>query len=140
MYGFTKKDLLSLEGTSKLVSEVVQINSLKPEDTLGYSGTFIADEEMKIAVVPIGFADGVIRKNTGRAVYINEKPYEIVGNICMDMLFVKIDDDVKLHDNVYILKDNKHIEDIAQYLDTIPYEVLCSIGKRVPRVYVPSKY
>ena len=90
MYGFTKKDLLSLEGTSKLVSEVVQINSLKPGDTLGYSGTFIADEEMKIAVVPIGFADGVIRKNTGRAVYINEKPYEIVGNICMERKSIKI--------------------------------------------------
>lgn len=135
MYGFTKKDLLSLEGTSKLVSEVVQINSLKPGDTLGYSGTFIADEEMKIAVVPIGFADGVIRKNTGRAVYINEKPYEIVGNICMDMLFVKVDESVVEHDEVIVIKDVEHIYEIAKFLNTVCHEVMCNISKRVPRLY-----
>ena len=53
----------------------------------------------------------------------------------MDMLFVKIDDDVKLHDKVFILKDNKHILEVSNYLDTIPYEVLCEVGKRVKRVY-----
>lgn len=53
----------------------------------------------------------------------------------MDMLFVKIDESVKLHDKVNILKDIEHIEEVANYLDTIPYEVLCSIGKRVLRNY-----
>ena len=52
----------------------------------------------------------------------------------MDMLFIKIDDDVKVHDEVYVLRDNEHINEVAKYLDTIPYEVLCSIGKRVTRV------
>lgn len=134
MYGFTDNPILELETTSRLISEVVQIHSLKPGDTVGYNASFQAKEEMKIAVVSIGYADGVIRRNKGRYVYIHGKPYEIVGNICMDMLFVKIDDGVKVHDEVYILKDNKHIEEVAKYLDTIPYEVLCSIGKRVPRV------
>lgn len=83
----------------------------------------------------IGYADGVIRKNTGRNVYINDKSYEIVGNICMDMLFVKVDDDVKVHDRVEILRDIDHIEEVANHLDTIPYEVICTIGKRVPRIY-----
>lgn len=134
MYGLTEKKNLNLETTARLVSEVVQINSLRPGDIVGYNGTFKAEEETKIAVVSIGYADGIIRKNKGRNVYINNKPYEIVGNICMDMLFVKVDDDVKLHDKVYLLKDNTHIEEVAKYLDTIPYEVLCSIGKRVPRI------
>ena len=53
----------------------------------------------------------------------------------MDMLFVEIDDTVKMGDEVVILKDNKHIEEVSDYLDTIPYEILCSISKRVPRVY-----
>lgn len=135
MYGFTESEDVLLEGTAKLVSEVIQIHSLKPGDTVGYNGAFEVTEEMKVAVVSIGYADGVIRKNTGRNVYINDKSYEIIGNICMDMLFVKIDDDVELHDQVEILRDNEHIKEVAKYLDTIPYEVLCSIGKRVPRIY-----
>jgi len=134
MYGFTDNKILELETTARLVSEVVQINSLKPGDIVGYNGVFEAKEDTKIAVVSIGYADGVIRKNIGRAVYINGNPYEIVGNICMDMLFVKVDDHVKVHDKVYILKDNNHIEEVAEYLDTIPYEVLCSVAKRVPRI------
>lgn len=52
----------------------------------------------------------------------------------MDMLFVKIDDTVKEHDKVVIIKDNEHLEYIAKYLETIPYEIMCSISKRVPRI------
>ena len=54
----------------------------------------------------------------------------------MDMLFVKVDETVKKGDKVTLIKDIHHIEEIAKHLDTISYEVLCSIGKRVPRVYV----
>lgn len=54
----------------------------------------------------------------------------------MDMLFVKIDDTVKEHDKVVIIKDNEHLQYIADYLETIPYEIMCSISKRVPRIYV----
>ena len=136
MYGFTEEKILGLENTARLISEVVQIHELQAGDTVGYNGTFEAKEPTKIAVIPIGYADGVIRKNRGRNVYINDKSYEIVANICMDMLFVKVDDEVQLHDTVYILRDNEHIEEVAKYLDTIPYEVLCSVGKRVPRIYV----
>lgn len=89
-----------------------------------------------IGVVCIGYADGIIRRNSGRNVYINGYCYSIVGNICMDMLFVKIDDRVNLNDTVVILKDNEHIKQVANYLESIPYEVLCSISDRVPRVYV----
>ena len=99
-------------------------------------GNYKADGKEKIAVVSIGYADGIIRKNTGREVYINDKPYKIVGNICMDMLFVKVDDTVKTGDKVTIIKDIKHIEQIAKHLETIPYEVTCSISKRVPRKYI----
>ena len=52
----------------------------------------------------------------------------------MDMLFVKIDENVKVHDTVEILKDNAHVEETAKHLETISYEVMCSIGKRVPRI------
>ena len=53
----------------------------------------------------------------------------------MDMLFVKIDDKIKIGDKVTIIKDNEHIDKISKHLETIPYEIMCSISKRVPRVY-----
>ncbi len=136
MYGFTNEKDLELESTFKLKSEVIQINTLEEGETLGYNATYTAKEKTKIAVIPIGYADGVIRKNKGRNVYINNKPCEIIGNICMDMLFVKIDDSVKVHDTVEILRDIEHVNEVAKHLDTISYEIICNIGKRVPRIYV----
>lgn len=135
MYGFYTPEDYNLQSTFTLKSEVIQINTLQPGESLGYGGTFVAEEETKIAVVPIGYADGMIRKNKGRTVYINNKPCEIVGNICMDMLFVKVDNDTKVGDIVELLQNKEHIMEAANYLETIPYEVLCSISKRVPRIY-----
>ena len=135
MYGFTHNKQLGLKSTFALNSEVIQINKLKAGDSLGYNGAYKPTIDTLIAVIPIGYADGIIRKNTGRNVYINDKEYKIVGNVCMDMLFVEIDDTVKIHDKVVLLKNVDHIESVAKHLETIPYEVLCSIGKRVPRKY-----
>ena len=135
MYGLMDKKELQLDSTFSLYSEIIQINDIENE-TVGYNGTYKAVNKEKIAVIPIGYADGIIRKNTGRNVYINNKSYNIVGNICMDMLFVQVDDTVKVGDKVTIIKDIEHIEEIAKHLDTISYEIICSIGKRVPRIYV----
>ena len=135
MYGFTSDKELELKSTFSLYSKIIQINKLKPGETVGYNGAYKAEDNELIGVVQIGYADGIIRKNTGRYVYINNNKYQIVGNICMDMLFVKIDNQVKLNDQVIILKDNNHIEEVANYLGTIPYELLCNISKRVPRIY-----
>ncbi len=136
MYGFSNDKNLELKSTFKVLSEVIQVNTLIKGDTVGYDGAYVAKEDIeKIAVIPIGYADGIIRKNTLRYVYINGKRYQIVGNICMDMLFVKVDNSVKLFDSVEVLKDIKHISEVANYLKTIPYEVICSLGKRVPRIY-----
>ena len=133
MYGLN--DRLALKSTFSLVSEVIQINEVKKGETVGYNGTYEALCDSKIAVIPIGYADGMIRENKGRYVYINDNKYEIVGNICMDMLFVKVDDNVKVGDKVYLIKDNDHINYIASYLNTIPYEVICSFKSRVPIKY-----
>ena len=135
MYGLMDTKDINYLPTFKLYSEVIQINEVENE-TVGYSGKYKVHEKEKIGVVCIGYADGIIRKNTGRYVYINDTPYKIVGNICMDMLFIKIDDNVEVGDKVEIIRDNKHIEEIAHHLDTITYEVITSIGKRVPRIYI----
>lgn len=134
MYGFTDDKTLNLQSTFSVYSKIIQVNHLKKGDKLGYNGSYIAQTDEQIGVVCIGYADGIIRKNEGRNVYINGKEYPIVGNICMDMLFVKIDDTVHVNDTVVIIKDTEHIKQIAKHLDTIPYEVLCIIEKRVPRI------
>ena len=133
MYGFT--NYLDLKNVFTLHSEVIEIKKLNKGETVGYNGIYEAKEDELIAIIPIGYADGMTRKYTGSYIYINDKKYNIVGNICMDMLFVKVDDTVKIGDKVYILKDNEHIKYMADYIDTIPYEVMCDIGKRVPRIY-----
>lgn len=135
MYGLCDNKL-DLKSTFRLISKVILIKNLNKGETIGYNGTYKAQTKEKIAIVPIGYADGIIRANKGRTVYINNFEYEIVGNICMDMMFVKIDDNVKIGDKVEVIKDNEHIKKIAKHLNTIEYEIICNIGKRVPRIYI----
>lgn len=134
MYGLVDYPDIDFKDTFQVISEVAQINEVS-EGTLGYNGTHVINEPERIAVIPIGYADGIIRKNTGRNIYINDKAYPIVGNICMDMLFAKVDDSVQVGDSVKVLSGIKHIKETASHLETIPYEVLCCISKRVPRIY-----
>lgn len=135
MYGLTNNDL-ELKNTIELVSEIIEIKKLKKGDTVSYNGTYEASEDEIIGIVSIGYADGVNRHLKGSYVYINNKRYEIVGNICMDMLMVKIDESVKLNDIVYIYKHIEHIKKLSDYLNTIPYELICNISKRVERKYI----
>lgn len=135
MYGLTNNDL-ELKNTIELVSEIIEIKKLKKGDTVSYNGTYEASEDEIIGIVSIGYADGVNRHLKGSYVYINNKRYEIVGNICMDMLMVKIDESVKLNDTVYVYKDIEHIKVLSEYLNTIPYELICNISKRVERKYI----
>ena len=135
MYGLTNNDL-ELKNTIELVSEIIEIKKLKKGDTVSYNGTYEASEDEIIGIVSIGYADGVNRHLKGSYVYINNKKYEIIGNICMDMLMVRIDESGKLNDTVYVYKDIEHIKVLSEYLDTIPYELICNISKRVERKYI----
>lgn len=133
MYGFSQE--LNLKSTFSLYSTIAQINNVNSKDKIGYNGDYIPKCDEKIGVVQIGYADGIIRAYKGNSVYINNKEYSIVGNVCMDMLFVKLDNDIKEYDEVILLKDNVHIVQTANHLHTIPYEIMCLISNRVPRLY-----
>ena len=135
MYGLTDTNLELLD-TIQLISEIIDIKRIKKNETVSYNGTYKAEEDELIGIVSIGYADGVNRHLKGAYIYINDKKYRIIGNICMDMLMVKIDESIKVHDKVYIYKDINHIKYLSNYLETIPYELICNISKRVPRVYM----
>ncbi len=135
MYGFADNNDIKLKSTFSVYSKVIQTKEIVKGETVGYDGEYVALENEKIAIVAIGYADGVLKSYTKGYVYINDKRYQIIGNICMDMLMIKIDDTVKINDNVIVIKDVKHIKEIAKHLNTIPYEIICTLGKRVPRIY-----
>ena len=109
---------------------------------ISYGGTFTTNRESLIATLPIGYADGYSRRlsNCGE-VLIHGKRAPVVGKVCMDLVMVDVTDipHVSLGDEVILIgkqgKEQITPEDIADKIDSISYEVLCSIGKRVPRTY-----
>lgn len=131
------KKLLQNAVTFKTV--ISQISEVKTGESVGYSRKFKADRDTKIATIPVGYADGIPRLigNKVGNVGINGKIYPIVGNICMDMMMIDIgNNSIQEGDEVIIFNAKPTIEDFAKYCQTIPYEVLTSISRRVKRIYI----
>ena len=140
LYGIATsgRDENKLEHVSTLKSTISQIKTVQPGGSIGYNRSWKAESEMKIAVIPIGYADGLNRKlsNGKGTVYIHNKPVPIVGNICMDMCMADITGlEAREGDDVIIFGKEHPIDELAEILDTIPYEVLTNISRRVKRVY-----
>jgi alanine racemase len=110
---------------------------------LGYSASFYARRTSRIATVPVGYADGLSHalSNRGYAI-VRGRRARIVGSISMDLSLLDVTDiaGTNIGDEVMLMGQADHCSitavEIAQLLDTVPYEILCSIGKRVPRIYV----
>lgn len=133
---------LDLQPAMTLKTTVAYVKALRAGSDISYGRTFTAEKDMKIATVPIGYADGYVRQNAAEGyMLVNGKRAKIVGRICMDqtMLDVTDIDGVAVGDEVIVFGDGGHGEptadSIAQNTDTINYEVVCLVGKRVPRVY-----
>lgn len=125
-----------LKNTYKLKTKVSSISKVRAGDKVGYGATYTALENELIAVLPIGYADGFIRQNNPGDVEINGKRYPIVGRICMDQMFIKIDDTITKDDDVILFGNVVSIDEVANRLHTINYEVICQITYRVPKVYI----
>ena len=134
---------LALHPAMSLKSVVSHVKTVAPGATVSYGRTYCADKDIKIATVPVGYADGYSRRlsSYGRVI-IRGQYAPVVGKICMDMCMVDITDvkDASLYDEVTLMgadgECSVSAEDIASLTGTISYEVVCSIGKRVPRVYI----
>ncbi len=125
-----------------LKSSVVQVKTFQAGMSISYGRKFFTKSNNRIAVVPIGYGDGFTRLLTGKAaVLIKGKKYPVIGSITMDHLMVDVGSDyeVQTGDEVTLIGEsgNERITawDIASSLGTIPYEVLCMINNRVPRMY-----
>lgn len=133
---------LDLVPAMTLKTAVAYVKSLKKGSDVSYGRTFTAPKDMKIATVPIGYADGYIRQNAENGyMMIHGKKAKILGRICMDqtMLDVTDIDNVQTGDEVTVFGTGQNGEPtadtIAYNTNTINYEVVCLVGKRVPRIY-----
>lgn len=107
----------------KIYEEIVYIRHVKKESYIGYD--YYTNSDCIVGIINIGYYDGLLKANSGRYVFINDKRYKILS-ICMNHTFILIDESIKEFDNVEIVGENITIEEIAKYLSTSPYEVLVS--------------
>jgi alanine racemase len=137
LYGLSKDDpKQDLKQVMSLKSKVVTLKYLLPGDAVGYGATYHVKKDEIIAILPIGYADGFIRKNKVGHVEINGKLFKIVGIICMDAMFIKVDETVKVGDTAILYGDKITINEVATRTQTITYEVTCLVSARVPRCYL----
>ena len=136
-YGISSLSV-TLKQVCALKTVILQIKELKKGETVGYSRKGVIKKDSRIAVLPIGYADGFDRRlgNGMGEVLINGKRAKTVGNVCMDLCMVDVSDiNACEGDEVEIFGNNITISEIAERLGTISYEILTSISRRVKRVY-----
>jgi len=127
---------IELKSAFKMYTEVMQIKHVKKGEFVGYGAGYRAEEDQIIAILPSGYDDGLFRKSKGRYVAINNKRYQLIGDIAMGMICAKVDNTVKMYDKVTLIGDEIPIKEVARHNETIVYEIMCNIGKQIPRVYL----
>ena len=138
LYGVDPFTNRMLHNVSTLKTTILQIRDVPQEETVGYSRKGRLDRDSRIAAIPIGYADGLNRHlGNGRAwCLVNGRRAPYVGNICMDVCMIDVTDiDCKEGDKVIIFGEGLPVTELAEILDTIPYEILTSVSTRVKRVY-----
>ena len=150
LYGYypsdeVDKSKIDLKKVLTLKTKVCHVKEIEKGSFVSYGRKFKAERKTTIATIPIGYADGYSRSLSNKVkVIINGKFARQVGRICMDQCMIDVTDvgDVKVGDEVILLGTNGNLkydaDDMAKDLDTISYEVLCMISKRIPRVYIKN--
>ena len=127
---------IELKPAFKMYSEIIQIKEIKKGEFVGYGAMYRAKEDEIIGIIPVGYDDGIFRKSRGRYVTINNKRYQLIGDVGMGMTAVKIDNTINMYDKVTLIGDKVSIKEVANHNQTSIYEIMCNIGKQIPRVYI----
>lgn len=145
MYGYypsafiREKATIRLQPAMQLVSTVNFVKEIEAGETVSYGATYTGERRMKVATLPIGYADGFLRSMQGYAINIKGHDCEIIGRVCMDQMMAAVPADVQVGDQAVLID---HKSDSAQSMEvverkqqTISYEVLCNLSRRLPRIY-----
>lgn len=128
-----------LKPAFSLETELVHVKQLKAGQSVGYGATFTAKEDCYIGTIPIGYADGMIRKLSGQDVLVNGERAQIIGRICMDQSMILLSQAYTVGESVVLIGKQQSneitMDDWATKLETINYEIPCVITSRVPRIY-----
>jgi len=144
MYPSDEVDHNSVKLTPAMeIKSITYIKEIEAGTAVSYGGTFVADHTMKVATIPVGYGDGYVRSLSGKGdVLIHGKRAAILGRICMDQFMVDVTDipDVQEDDEVTLLGSDGAecitMEELAEKSGGFHYEMICDIGKRIPRVYL----
>ena len=144
LYGYypsdeVMKERIKLRPAMKLKSRIAHIKELNSDVGISYGWKYKTNSKERIITIPIGYADGFTRMQNNPKIYINNQSFDVVGRICMDQCMAKIDKDIdiKVGDEVIIFGEgDATVERVAADLDTINYEILCMVSRRVERVYM----
>ena len=141
LHGYANDPILdnNLKPISTLYTQISAIRKVSPGESVSYNRLFIATEEMTVATIPIGHADGFTRDlgNGKGQVWVGGKWAKVVGMVCMDLFMVDISSiNAKVGDPVIILGPQSSASSLAKSSNTISYELLTGIGSRIPRVFV----
>lgn len=133
---------ISLQPAMQLKARLSMVKKVEKNRSISYGAKFTTQEPSVIATIPIGYADGYTRMLSGKAeILINGHRAPIVGRICMDQCMVDVTHIPSVHEGQEVLLfggSELPVEEIGRHLDTINYEVVCMVGKRVPRLYKHS--
>ena len=136
LYGITNDKKLRQISTFKSI--ITQVRTIKKGERIGYDTSFVAIKDMKMGIIPLGYADGLNRKLSAEKglVLIHNVPCPIIGEISMDSSIVNLNNtDAKSGDEVIIFGTENTVLSIAEKLDTIPYEIFATLNRRIKRVY-----
>lgn len=141
LYGFSSvpQDQAHLQNTVTLRTVITQVKTIPANETIGYNRSYKTLKESKIAIIPIGYADGYPRElgNGVGKVFVAGRLVPIVGKICMDMCMIDVTGlEVKEGDEVIVYGDQNPLDKVAASIHRIPYELMTAISKRVQRIYI----
>lgn len=141
LYGYPPSEFVNTVPVKPCLKWICKISHIKKVPTgtpIGYGSTYITNRETVIATIPVGYADGLRRGLSNKGyLYCKNKSVPIIGNVCMDQTMIDITDilDCSVGDEVFLISEDQNADFMADFLNTISYEILCGISARVPRLY-----
>lgn len=129
---------VDVNGGLSLYSTVIDVQKVEPGEIVGYGTKYITKEKGYVAVIPLGYADGILTNYTDAFVKINDRKYEIIGSINMGMITILVDENVHVDDKVTVIDQNISYKKYGAKFNVSPYIFLTNLRREIPRRYISN--